>query len=59
MLQPSSEDPEPLNTDMDTGDDAELTANLKETFGDFFAKRLMGDKEWVVHVLKGADGIMP
>jgi transcription initiation factor TFIID subunit 6 len=48
-LHPPSERPVPLN--LGDPDDARIAERLRETLGDFFAERLMGDAAWARGVL--------
>lgn len=55
VLQPPSELPEPIDLEMDPGVRIAIVSRMEATFGTFFTKKLMGDRVWVDHVLKGAE----
>ncbi|EKM52066.1 uncharacterized protein PHACADRAFT_262519 [Phanerochaete carnosa HHB-10118-sp] len=50
-LNGRSAKPQPLDTA--TESDAAIIQRLRDTLGDFFADRLIGDKEWALSVLQG------
>jgi len=49
VLHPPSERPVPLN--LGDADDARIAERLRDSLGDFFAERLMGDAAWARGVL--------
>ena len=51
MLQPQSAQPVPLNPN--DFSDSEVTQELREKLGDFFAEMLYGDAQWARGVLIG------
>ena len=47
---------EPIQLDPESVSDKPTVERLRETFGDFFARRMMNDGEWARAILSGPGG---
>ena len=54
LRTPSAAEPVPLDPESDS--DKLTVERLRETFGDFFARRMMNDGEWARAILSGPGG---
>ncbi|KAF8505367.1 TATA box binding protein associated factor-domain-containing protein [Hysterangium stoloniferum] len=54
LRMPAADEPIPLDAESEV--DKPIVEGLRETFGDFFARRMMNDGEWAKAILSGPGG---